>query len=283
MQILFWFNPLIYFIKHSIKLNHEFLADNAVLKQGIASSTYQNTLLAFSSNAAEPKLANAINYSSIKKRFTVMKTHTSKQAFWLRNLILLPLLAILIYSFSEKRVIEKPHGYQMVDDEIKVLISKDKKVIIGNETIDFNSISDKLIELTKNSKIKLLVSIEIEAHLSMEYLEEIKSELEKTNLKISMVRSNSMFLDRNIYKKETRDYFKGIPFSGDTLAIITEKNELIFGISAPKYFTNEEINAIQKSFSKKYNIKQNNDKESHRIMGIKDSLNPNPFSITISE
>jgi len=113
LQILFWFNPIIFFIKHSIKLNHEFLADHAVLKQGIASSTYQNILLAFSSpdsnrGATEPQLANAINYSSIKKRFTVMKTHTSKKAFWLRSLILLPLLAILIYSFSEKKVVEKP-------------------------------------------------------------------------------------------------------------------------------------------------------------------------------
>ncbi|WP_100610122.1 M56 family metallopeptidase [Confluentibacter lentus] len=117
LQILFWFNPLIYFIKHSIKLNHEFLADHAVLKQGVASSTYQNILLAFSSSDSyrdtpEPRLANAINYSSIKKRFTVMKTHTSKQAFWLRSLILLPLLALLIYSFSEKQIVEKPFVVQ---------------------------------------------------------------------------------------------------------------------------------------------------------------------------
>jgi hypothetical protein len=107
LQILFWFNPFIYFIKRSIKLNHEFLADQAVLNKGTKPSTYQQILLAFSSNATEPTLSNAINYSSIKKRFTVMKTKTSKQAIWLRSLILLPLLAILIYSFSEKKIVEK--------------------------------------------------------------------------------------------------------------------------------------------------------------------------------
>lgn len=32
-----------------------------------------------------------------------MKSKTSKQAFWLRNLLLLPMLAFLIYSFSEKK------------------------------------------------------------------------------------------------------------------------------------------------------------------------------------
>ena len=107
LQILFWFNPLIYFIKHSIKLNHEFLADQEVLNKGIAPSAYQQILLAFSSNASEPQLANAINYSSIKKRFTVMKTKTTKQTFWIRSFIILPMLAILIYSFSHKVTVEK--------------------------------------------------------------------------------------------------------------------------------------------------------------------------------
>ena len=107
LQMVFWFNPLIYLIKKDIKLNHEFLADRAVINNGINTSQYKQVLLAFSSNAQEPELANAINYSSIKKRFTVMKTKTSKQVFWFRSLIILPILAILIYSFSEKNMVEK--------------------------------------------------------------------------------------------------------------------------------------------------------------------------------
>jgi beta-lactamase regulating signal transducer with metallopeptidase domain len=105
LQIIFWFNPLFYFIKRSIKLNHEFLADRAVLNAGTETSNYQKILLAFSSNAATPSLAHSINYSSIKKRFTVMKTHTSKRAIWFRSFLVLPLLAILIYGFSTKEVI----------------------------------------------------------------------------------------------------------------------------------------------------------------------------------
>ncbi|WP_223032721.1 M56 family metallopeptidase [Hanstruepera marina] len=107
LQIIFWFNPLLYFIKKDIKLNHEFLADQAVINHGFELKNYQNTLLAFSSNAQEPQLANAINYSSIKKRFTVMKTHTSKHIIWVRSLVLLPLLAILVYSFSSNKIVEK--------------------------------------------------------------------------------------------------------------------------------------------------------------------------------
>lgn len=118
-QVIFWFNPLVYFFKHAIKLNHEFLADQGVLNKGINTSTYQETILAFSSNATEPQLANAINYSLIKKRFTVMKTKTTKKSVWLRSFVFLPLLAIMLFSFSNKEVIERT-----TDSE--TIIPKDK-------------------------------------------------------------------------------------------------------------------------------------------------------------
>ncbi|MBQ0786931.1 MAG: M56 family metallopeptidase [Oceanihabitans sp.] len=118
LQIIFWFHPLIYILKKDIKLNHEFLADQAVINQGIESTNYQKILLSFSSNQQALTLEHAINYSSIKKRFTVMKTQTSKQTFWLRSLLLLPLLAILIFSFSSKKQVEKPTT-EVVDNQEK--------------------------------------------------------------------------------------------------------------------------------------------------------------------
>jgi hypothetical protein len=105
IQIIFWFNPLVYLVKSSIKLNHEFLADQAVLSKGIPLSHYQETLLLFSTTKASPILANSINYSLIKKRFTIMKTKTSKNKILFRSLWVLPLLAILVFSFSTKQEI----------------------------------------------------------------------------------------------------------------------------------------------------------------------------------
>ncbi len=124
LQIVLWFNPLIYLLKDAIKLNHEFLADQAVIKNGIEASNYQKILLAFSSNAQSSKLANAFNYSStrltvfgktfsfekfgqVKKRFKIMKTNTSRRTIWGKGLLLLPLLALLLYSFSTSKVIER--------------------------------------------------------------------------------------------------------------------------------------------------------------------------------
>ena len=103
IQVVFWFNPLVYLLKNAIKLNHEFLADQAVIKNSTTSAHYQNLLLEFSSNSA-PQLANSINYSSIKKRITVMKTETSKKRSFLRTALLLPLLALLLFGFSSREI-----------------------------------------------------------------------------------------------------------------------------------------------------------------------------------
>ena len=168
LQIAFWFNPLLYLIKKDIKLNHEFLADQAVINKGTNTKHYQKLLLAFSSNASHNPLANAINYSLIKKRFPIMKTQTSKPVIWLRSFIILPLLAILIYSFSSRDIIEtqlensvtsKERGLinsqtnpQEVDslknDEqtsTKTLIIK----VIDNETISINKKKCLLIDFEK--------------------------------------------------------------------------------------------------------------------------------------
>ncbi|KAA3625721.1 MAG: hypothetical protein DWP94_00295 [Flavobacterium sp.] len=115
--VVFWFNPLFHYMKRAIKLNHEFLADRSVLKTGTDTTDYQKTLLAFSSNASTPQLANSINYSFIKKRFTVMKTKTSRRATWWRSMLLLPLLAIVLFSFSSREIIPIETD-DLMEDEI---------------------------------------------------------------------------------------------------------------------------------------------------------------------
>lgn len=129
IQIVFRFHPLVYWAKHLAKLNHEFLADQAVLKRGASVPNYQKMVLAFSSsdsyrNAITPPLANAIHYSSIKKRIVIMKTQTSKKAIWLRSLLLLPLIALLLYGFSSTKILEKV----VTPETIKSSIQKDSLI-----------------------------------------------------------------------------------------------------------------------------------------------------------
>ncbi len=140
LQIIFWFNPLLYFIKKDIKLNHEFLADQQVLKSGFNLKDYQNLLLRFSSNQKELALVNAINYSSIKKRLTIMNTQTSQRTKWLRSLLLLPVLALLLFSFSQTKEVEKS-----VKPKINVASNANENLIkTPTLTINQNPLSLKL-------------------------------------------------------------------------------------------------------------------------------------------
>jgi len=151
LQILFWFNPLIYLIKRSIKLNHEFLADKAVLNRGVDLTQYQQTLLAFSSSADSPILANSINYSFIKKRFTVMKTNTTKKTLWFRSLLLLPLLAVLLYSFSTKEVIEK-EKIQVNETKVPITLFQSDNEIDRETIIQEKASKEQVAEYNKLAK-----------------------------------------------------------------------------------------------------------------------------------
>ncbi len=77
--IALWFNPLVYLLKFSIKLNHEFLADESVLSTGHDARDYQRTLLAFASSSQTRTIANTFNFPIIKKRFTIMNTKHHKK------------------------------------------------------------------------------------------------------------------------------------------------------------------------------------------------------------
>ncbi|WP_353780069.1 M56 family metallopeptidase [Winogradskyella sp. 3972H.M.0a.05] len=120
LQIVLWFNPLIYLLKKDIKLNHEYLADAAVINQGVSLSVYQEIVLAFSSYESKAELVHAFNYSSIKKRLTIMKTKTSRRSVWIRSLLLLPLLAVLVYGFSQEKVVTKKTPVQKSNDIIEL-------------------------------------------------------------------------------------------------------------------------------------------------------------------
>ncbi|WP_397364638.1 M56 family metallopeptidase [Olleya sp. R77988] len=156
LQVVFWFNPLLYWLKKEVKLNHEFLADQNVIKQGVDTKTYQNILLQFSSNQQELALVNAINYSSIKKRFTLMKTHTSKKAVWLRSLLLLPLLAILLFSFSQTKEIEKEVVPKMKLDSNYVLTSTNTARNIDIKVFKNGTYEIDGIKANKNTFIQVI-------------------------------------------------------------------------------------------------------------------------------
>ncbi|MGG5486359.1 M56 family metallopeptidase [Gaetbulibacter sp. PBL-D1] len=187
LQIVFWFNPIIYFLKKDVKLNHEYLADQAVLQQGTQINTYQHLLLAFSSTHGGNELTNAINYSSIKKRLTVMKTQTSSTKKWIKTLVVLPLLAILIFGFSKKEEVVKEVTPLITENNhttTPVLEVKQNQsiLILNNENTSLESLGEDFLSITKGEKSDL--KIISEENIKMSFIEQISEALKPNLLQI---------------------------------------------------------------------------------------------------
>jgi hypothetical protein len=139
MLIVFWFNPLLYVIKYSIKLNHEFLADRTVLNQGVSASVYQKLILKQATTGYQKTLANTFTFPIIKKRFHIMKTKSSKTSLLLRSLVIIPMIAFLIVSCGKeekKYEIQESDNRQDITYEIENVAFKETQNITNSETKD---------------------------------------------------------------------------------------------------------------------------------------------------
>ncbi|WP_278019750.1 M56 family metallopeptidase [Flavobacterium ginsengisoli] len=82
LKVVFWFNPIFLFYKKAIQLNHEFLADQEIVKTYNNVPFYQNLLLTKGSEKQTIYLASNLNYLVTKKRLIMMKKeHQKTQRF----------------------------------------------------------------------------------------------------------------------------------------------------------------------------------------------------------
>ncbi len=101
LLVFIWFHPGLYFARQAIKLNHEFIADQAAL-QATTLDKYQSQLLSMMVSETSIGLTSSLNFSLTKKRFEMMKRRTKDSTKWIKISILVPLVGILGYFFSEK-------------------------------------------------------------------------------------------------------------------------------------------------------------------------------------
>lgn len=95
----FWFNPLLYFYRKSLKSVHEFQADSGVLKNGIKISQYMELLKQNLEVSNPNNLYNYFNQPILKKRVLMMTKPTSNSFAKLKYMLLLPVCTFLISAF----------------------------------------------------------------------------------------------------------------------------------------------------------------------------------------
>lgn len=116
-QIIFWFNPIIFLYKRSIKENHEYLADQAVL-QHTSKKKYGRLLLGQSDPGIQIALANNFNYSQLKNRIIMMTRQQSSNKARYKFLLAVPVLLMATILFANRQSLSTPHETSSITEVI---------------------------------------------------------------------------------------------------------------------------------------------------------------------
>lgn len=98
--ILFWFNPLINYLKTSLKEIHEYIVDERIAGQGENKKAYAQLLLTLASDTKVFDLAASFTGKHIKRRILMLAKPRTSPKHKLMFFVLVPLTATLLLSFS---------------------------------------------------------------------------------------------------------------------------------------------------------------------------------------
>ena len=139
IMVFAWINPLLYLYRKAILLNHEYLADEAVINTYNDTQSYQLLLFSKASQASNLVLSSSFNYLITKKRLIMMTRKTSQRVAILKQIALIPLIAAIGFLFSTRVIAQdkpiqpvkqnlleasKTDAPQSVVDEYHVILNK---------------------------------------------------------------------------------------------------------------------------------------------------------------
>jgi len=154
LKIIFWFNPLLYQYKKAILLNHEFLADQAVIQSGTEVKEYQalllNTLLARPAHG----LSHSFNFALTKKRLHMMTQPVSRLRSSLKLLSVIPVVLMLAFLFGCEST---PADVGSSDKTVTIAFTDSESIILNGEEIDVSTLDDRLSKLSETYELHFII------------------------------------------------------------------------------------------------------------------------------
>ncbi|MFV0268361.1 MAG: carboxypeptidase-like regulatory domain-containing protein, partial [Draconibacterium sp.] len=245
-EILFlfqWFNPFAWLIKDAMKNNLEYLTDHQVA-QSHNPEAYQLTMVGLADKKGVAPFLTALNGSQLKNRIIMMKQNSENKYPLLKQLVVLPLLAVLIMGLSTKEVkteiVQTPEG-AIAQTSIDQIIIKGK--VTGKNGIpleeavvyytDRKQVIDKTLsddegnyEIEINGKDPLLV-IRMDGYVSQTF-ELNKSEVLKVRLDEIKTNEERFMEGLPPQHSEISKPIDPIKIKGK---VINEKGELLPGVA----------------------------------------------------
>lgn len=173
LHILFWFNPVMFLYKWAARINHEYLADEAVIRSISDMKTYANELINFINFRISVPCTSGFSPSMIRLRLLMLNTNSTR---WVKNMRMLITLftAVLLMSFVSIRpsypdtqdrknkkesinkdiVIEEVFFRDLDFKPLKALVVMNGKILGIDEMITIDLQQLKTIDILKDRKAK---------------------------------------------------------------------------------------------------------------------------------
>ncbi|WP_417350863.1 M56 family metallopeptidase [Flavobacterium alkalisoli] len=160
LKTVFWFNPLLYFYKKAIQLNHEFLADEKVIKTNNVTH-YQQLLLNKASFKAETIfLSSNLNFSITKKRFNMMNKTTPKWKSAVLQVSVAPILTSILLLLCFKTIAQDKSTQKVNSIKVETVTNEELESLQKAEPAKYNNVPrEEVLKTTmtsvdKNNKSK---------------------------------------------------------------------------------------------------------------------------------
>jgi hypothetical protein len=100
ISIIFWFNPLLSYLKKSVQDLHEYIVDEKIAETGNGKKDYAQLLLKLATDVKGFNLSAGFSGSQIKRRIVMISRQRSLPKHKLIFVILIPITVLIMLSFS---------------------------------------------------------------------------------------------------------------------------------------------------------------------------------------
>ena len=142
IQLLFWWNPLVWITREELRLLHEYQADEDVLQKGIDATQYQLLLVRKAVGEQRFSLASGFQHAKLKNRINMMLKSSSSR--WMRwsYLALIPVLAAFMFACNNPKKNKKADP-EVQEQEAPAANPAGYTVTVTDEPVSFSEIEVK--------------------------------------------------------------------------------------------------------------------------------------------
>jgi len=164
LKAFFWFHPLIYFYKRAIQLNHEFLADDAVVSTTDRVTDYQKLLLQALESRSSVPIGSPFSFPLTRKRLFVMTRKGSRFRNISRQFLLLPFVALLALMLGTA---SSPADHSQPDNPhtISIEVGSSDLINVEGRMIHYSLLDRRLRGMDNPEERMFTITIEPGAHM----------------------------------------------------------------------------------------------------------------------